>query len=71
MPFILTAAVRETHTSPLLLPTVLKAFMVIKLLLSRGMSVSKFTLKYFNKMISNVYSLSKYLPEVFLGQEPS
>lgn len=48
--------------------TVLKAFVVIKLLLSRGMPVSKFTLKYFNKTISNVYSLSKYSPKALLGQ---
>lgn len=65
MPFILTAAIKETHIFSL--PTVLKAFVVIKLLLSRGVPVSKFTLKYFNKMISNVYSLSKYSPEAILG----
>lgn len=70
MPFILTAAIRETHTS-LFLPTVLKAFVVIKLLLSRVMPVSKFTLKHFNKMISNVYSLSKYSPKAILGPLPS
>lgn len=34
------------------------------------MPVSKFTLKYFNKMISNVYSLSKYSPKAILGQVP-
>lgn len=65
MPFILTAARRETYTPP---PTVLKAFVVIKLLLSGGMPVSKFTLKYFNKTIANVYSLSKYSPKALLGQ---
>lgn len=48
--------------------TVLKAFVVIKLLLSGGMPVSKFTLKYFNKTITNVYSLSKYSPKALLGQ---
>lgn len=32
------------------------------------MPVSKFTLKYFNKTISNVYSLSKYSPKALLGQ---
>ena len=62
MPFILTAAIREMHR-PFSLPTMLKAFVVIKLLLSRGMPVSKFTLKYFSKMISNVYSLSKDSPK--------
>lgn len=71
MPFILTAAIRETHTFPFFLPTALKAFVVIKLLLSRGMPVSKFTLKHFNKMISNVYSLSKYSPKAILGPVPS
>ena len=39
--------------------------LVIKLLLSRGMPVSKFTLKYSNKMIWNVDSLSKYSPKLF------
>lgn len=69
MSFILTAAIRETHTYFFFpLPTVLKAFVVIKLLLSRGLPVSKFTLKYFNKMISNVYSLNKYSPAAILGQ---
>lgn len=34
MPFILTAAIRETHTFSRFLPTVLKAFAVIRLLLS-------------------------------------
>lgn len=69
MPFILTAAIRETNTFFFsFLPTVLKVFVVIKLLFSRGLPVSKFTLKCFNKMISNVYSLSKYSPEAAPGQ---
>lgn len=50
MPFILPVAVRDMHTF-FLPPHCVKAFAVIKLLLSRGMPVSKFTLKYSNKMI--------------------
>lgn len=49
MPFILPVAIRDMHT--FLPPHCVKAFAVIKLLLSRGMPVSKFTLKCSNKMI--------------------